>query len=726
MTEAVINLPPKLIPVFSGNARFRCAYGGRGSGKSFSFAKMTAVRGYMHGASGKTGQILCAREFMNSLEDSAFLDVKRAILSEPWLAEYYEVGEKFIRSKDGRIRYVFAGLSRNLDSIKSKADVIICWVDEAESVSEVAWRKLRPTVREAGSEVWVTWNPESPDSSTHRRYREAPPDNMRITEINWRDNPWWTDELEQERVDEMKNRPDTYDHVYEGKFLTMTEAQVFAGKYVVEQFYPDPDWDGPYQGLDFGFAQDPTAAVRCYIRDGALWVHREAGKVKLELDDTADFVNVGIPDFHKYVSRADSARPESISYLKRHGLPRIEGVEKWQGSVEDGVAFIKSFNRVVISPDCPEVAREFRLYSYKVDRLSGDVLPKILDANNHYIDACVAEGELVHTERGLVPIEEVVVGDKVMTRKGYKPVSFAGVTDVNRDVVRVTTENRSVLCTPDHRIYTERGWTRADALRYDDIILEDASWQNQKLQSGMEKPIAGGLDLIEGRTGNTFKGISAEVLSTFTGQFGSLRMAQSQMGTTFTTLTATAATTPLPTWSAYPTQSTLQGTSGAQSVKSDKRNTLIQSGHLQAHGMPRRKGLIFTGRMERLYGIDLSLGACFASTAIKNSCLELSAIVTSIAATHASQRRGGSLGPMMLNLSALSADAKRCAASTQGLQPVRARVLSVESAGIAKRVYDLTVPECPEFFAGGVLVHNCRYALAPMIKTKPKLRIRTL
>ena len=261
MTEATINLPPKIIPVFSGRARFRCAFGGRGSGKSFSFAKMTAVRGYIHGVGGKSGQILCAREFMNSLEDSAFIDVKKAILSEPWLAEYYEIGEKFIRSRDGRIRYVFAGLSRNLDSIKSKADIFICWVDEAESVSEVAWRKLRPTVREAGSEVWVTWNPESPESATHRRYRVSPPDNMKIAQLNWRDNPWWTDELEQERLDELKNRPSTYDHVYGGEFLTLTDAQVFAGKFAIDEFEPRPDWNGPYQGLAKGSSDPDFAAV---------------------------------------------------------------------------------------------------------------------------------------------------------------------------------------------------------------------------------------------------------------------------------------------------------------------------------------------------------------------------------------------------------------------------------------------------------------------------------
>jgi phage terminase large subunit len=181
-------------------------------------------------------------------------------------------------------------------------------------------------------------------------------------------------------------RSDTYDHVWEGAFLTITEAQVFKGKYKIEEFTPGHNWDGPYQGVDFGFAQDPTAASRVWIYDKRLWVEYEAGKVGLELDDTSDFICDRIPDFANYTSRADSARPESISYLKRHGLPKMVGVKKWPGSVADGLAHMKSYEEIIIHPRCTSTAREFRLYSYKVDRNSGDIMPVIVDANNHYID----------------------------------------------------------------------------------------------------------------------------------------------------------------------------------------------------------------------------------------------------------------------------------------------------------------------------------------------------
>ena len=223
-----LQVPGKLIPVFQGEARYRGAYGGRGSAKTRTFALMTAVNGYRWGMAGNTGQILCGREFMNSLDDSSLEEVKAAIRSVPWLEAYYELGEKYIKSKDGRISYVFAGLRRSLDSLKSKAKLILAWIDEAETVSETAWRKLIPTVREHNSEIWVTWNPESKESATHKRFRLDPPDNSKIVEMNWQDNPWFPDVLEQERIQDKNKRPDIYDHVWEGDFLVHAEGAYYA------------------------------------------------------------------------------------------------------------------------------------------------------------------------------------------------------------------------------------------------------------------------------------------------------------------------------------------------------------------------------------------------------------------------------------------------------------------------------------------------------------------
>ncbi|NNI83527.1 PBSX family phage terminase large subunit, partial [Pasteurella multocida] len=384
-----IEIPPKLIPVFSKpNMRYRGSFGGRGSAKTRTFAKMTAVVAYQRAMNNESGVILCGREFMNSLEDSSLEEIKQAIRSEPFLEAFFEIGEKFVRTKCGRISYVFTGLRHNLDSIKSKARILLAWVDEAESVSEIAWQKLLPTVRESNSEVWVTWNPEKKGSATDLRFRQSIPENAMIVEMNYTDNPWFPDVLEQERLNDKKRLDDaTYRWIWEGAYLEASEAQIFKGKYEELEFKPNQDFNGPYFGLDFGFAKDPTAVVKCWVFDNNLYIEYEAGKTGLELDHTADFVKERVPDIERHILRADSARPESISYLKRNGIPRIEEVKKWSGSVEDGIEHIKSYRKVYIHPRCKETLREFRLYSYKTDRLTGDVLPTVLDEHNHYIDA---------------------------------------------------------------------------------------------------------------------------------------------------------------------------------------------------------------------------------------------------------------------------------------------------------------------------------------------------
>ncbi|HHT7764193.1 PBSX family phage terminase large subunit [Pasteurella multocida] len=384
-----IEIPPKLIPVFSKpNMRYRGSFGGRGSAKTRTFAKMTAVIAYKRAMAGDSGVVLCGREFMNSLEDSSLEEVKQAIRAESFLNDFFEIGEKYIRTKCGRVSYIFSGLRHNLDSIKSKARILLAWVDEAESVSEMAWSKLIPTVREHNSEIWLTWNPEKRDSATDKRFRQFPPDNSVIVEMNYTDNPWFPDVLEQERLNDKKRLDDaTYRWIWEGAYLEASEAQIFNGKYEELEFKPNQDFNGPYFGLDFGFAKNPTAVVKCWVFDNNLYIEHEAGNTGLELDHTAGFLKERVPDIEKYILRADSARPESISYLKRNGIPRIEGVKKWSGSVEDGIEHIKSYRKIYIHPRCKETLREFRLYSYKTDRLTGDVLSTVLDEHNHYIDA---------------------------------------------------------------------------------------------------------------------------------------------------------------------------------------------------------------------------------------------------------------------------------------------------------------------------------------------------
>jgi phage terminase large subunit len=389
--QATIEEIQRITRNFMQPARTRVFKGGRGSGKTRALALRSGLRVYQLAELGVEGVFLASREHLNSLDESSMEEIKAAIRSVPWLVDYFDIGEKYIRTRNRRISYAFAGLRHNLDSIKSKARIIGNWTDEAENVSEVAWRKLIPTIREEGAgwmaENWISYNPESSESATHRRFVAQPANDCRVTEVNWQHNRWFPDILNLQRLEDQRIRPEVYDHIWGGAFLTLTDAQIFGGKFSVDEFEPDENWQGPYHGLDFGFANDPSVAVQVYIHANTLYIRREAGRTKLELDATGDYMAERIPSIQKHVIRADSARPESISYLKRHGLPQIIAVEKWPGSVEDGIDHIKSYEKVVIHPECPATAREFRLYSYKVDRNTGDILRIVVDDHNHYIDA---------------------------------------------------------------------------------------------------------------------------------------------------------------------------------------------------------------------------------------------------------------------------------------------------------------------------------------------------
>ena len=231
MTELVavdVEIPPKLIPIFTGEADVRGAHGGRGSGKTMTFAKMTAIRAYMWDQAGRKGVIVCGREYLNSIDDSSLAEVKSAIESEPWLAPHFDIGEKFIRTKSKRISYKFSGMDKKtIKSLKSKAKILLLWADEAESITEKSWDIVIPTLREEDSELWVTWNPARKSSPTDIKFRQRKNDRMKIAEMNWRDNPRFPAILERQRLQWLKDDPDSYQHVWEGDYATAVKGAYF-------------------------------------------------------------------------------------------------------------------------------------------------------------------------------------------------------------------------------------------------------------------------------------------------------------------------------------------------------------------------------------------------------------------------------------------------------------------------------------------------------------------
>lgn len=316
-----VDLPAKLVPVFDGPAMYRGAFGGRGSAKTRTFAKMSAVWGLRFAQANMPGVIVCGREFMNSLDDSSLAEVKAAILSEPWLAEHYEVGEKFVRTKDRRIEYAFIGLRHNLDSIKSKSRIRLLWVDEAEPVSETAWMKAIPTVREDGSEIWITWNPERKNSATHKRFRQDPPEGARIIEMNWRDNPWFPTTLTKTRLEDKSKRPDQYEHVWEGDFVTVIEGAYYAAALT----------EAKKSGRIGNVSKDPLMTIRAIWDIGGTGAKADACAIWI-----AQFVGreIRVLDYYEAVGQPLSTH---VGWLRDRGYEKALCILPHDGSTHDKV-----------------------------------------------------------------------------------------------------------------------------------------------------------------------------------------------------------------------------------------------------------------------------------------------------------------------------------------------------------------------------------------------------
>jgi phage terminase large subunit len=360
-------------------ARYKIAYGGRGSGKSTTFARALICM-----AAERPIRVLCARELQNSIQDSVHQLISDQI-ADMQLSPLFRVQEKAITSAAGG-EFLFKGVRGtrgDASQLKSLEGVDICWIEEGQTISRASMETLTPTIRKPGSEIWITYNPDQESDPVHQLAMN-PPEGSVVRKVNFDENPWFPETLDLERRWMQRTDPDAYAHVWLGECRQYTDAQVLRGKWVVDAFTPGSDWNGPYYGADWGYAQDPTTLERCWINDGKLYIEHEAWQVGCEIDATPALFDT-VPESRQHIIRADSARPETISYMRRQGF-RITAVKKGRGSVEDGVAHLRGYEQIIIHPRCTHTADEARLWSFKVDKLTGDVLPRLVDKNNHCWD----------------------------------------------------------------------------------------------------------------------------------------------------------------------------------------------------------------------------------------------------------------------------------------------------------------------------------------------------
>jgi len=376
-----VELPVKCFRVLhpANVARFKVLKGGRGAAKSWSIARALIIFALEQPLS-----ILCCREIQNSIRASVHKLLSQQIRALE-LQRWFTIDIRAITAYNGST-FDFEGLYANVDKIKSYEGADICWIEEGASISADSWEILEPTLRKPGSYFVCNYNPDGADDPTHVMFAIRPRPDASVEHVTFSDNPYLTDPLRKAMEYMRSVDDDAYRHVWLGECRAHSDAQILRGKFVVEEFEPKPEWAGPYLGLDFGFSTDPTAAVQAYVHERTLYVSHEAWAVGCDIDRTPALLDQ-IPGARTQVMRADNARPETISYLQRNGYPRVVAVEKWAGSVEDGVAHLRQYEKIVIHPRCERTLEEARLYAYKTDRLTGTVLADIVDKFNHCMDA---------------------------------------------------------------------------------------------------------------------------------------------------------------------------------------------------------------------------------------------------------------------------------------------------------------------------------------------------
>ena len=381
---------PRWAHILDQPSRYKVLYGGRGAARSWSIARKLIEKSL-------TSQIriLCARELQVSIKDSVHQLLKLQI-EKLKVSELFRITNNSIQSQNGS-EFIFKGLRHNSKEIKSMEDVTICWIEEAQKVSEESLEDLIPTIRTEGSEIWLSFNPDLETDPVYKRFVVSPPPDALTLLCNYDANPFFPSVLERERAYKLRVDPEGYRHVWLGETRRHSHAQVLYGKWRVDVFEPEATWNGPYFGADWGYSTDPSVLIRFWINGRKLMVEHEAYGVGVSLDDTyALFASV--PGSQRATIRADCSRPETINHLRKSkrddtgrivhlGYPNLAGAVKWPGSVEEGIEHLRNYEEIVIHERCKHTIEEASDWQWKTDRLSGDPLPILRDGNDHCWDA---------------------------------------------------------------------------------------------------------------------------------------------------------------------------------------------------------------------------------------------------------------------------------------------------------------------------------------------------
>ena len=455
-------------------ARYKGAYGGRGSGKSHFFGELLveecqATRGTL---------AVCIREVQRTLDQSAKRLVETKIGTLGLGSEFRIFNDRVQTPGDGLI--IFHGMqAHNAESIKSLEGYRIAWVEEGQVLSARSLALLRPTIRTGGSQIWVSWNPRRKSDAVDELLRHDKPDNAIVVRANWSDNPWFPAVLEEERQLDLKLYPDRYHHIWEGEY-----ARAFEGSYFSRQLA-----DARAEGRIGVVAADPLLPIRAYWDLGgsgatadamAVWIVQFAGQQILVLDYLegvgqvlAYYVNelrargwenaiCTLP--HDGINENNITGKRYVDHLREAGF-QCEDPVKNQGKGAAGLrieAVRRIFPKVWFNAAATEAGRDALGYyhEHRDDQRNVGLGP-----DHDWSSHCFTGDTEILTRYGACQIMDLPEIGEVLTPCGWKPYRSPRVTRINAPLVEVVfADGLTAKCTPDHLFMTDSGWKSAASL----------------------------------------------------------------------------------------------------------------------------------------------------------------------------------------------------------------------------------------------------------------------
>lgn len=383
-------------------------HGGRGSGKTF------AVAGFVPFIMDMTSiDVLAAREFQNSIEQSSKKEIETAIASIN-LDDSFNITNREIYHKRTKSSAIFKGLWNNVRSLKSISDIGLVWLEEGQTCTKETLEILLPSIRRPGNRIIVTMNPEQEHDYVFEEFiakcgSAGYTDRIAI-QVNYNSNPYFTESLESDRQTSLQriitapNEDARLQAIADYCWIWLGHTKRIAGAAVLKRWeirdFVAPEGVQFHHGADWSNGgQDPTAGVRCFEAEDesgmkSLWVDYEVHTNNTSLDELPELFDSiptlkrenRAPSAPKWLIRADSSLPLAINKLKESGF-KCEAAVKAPNSVEDGLAHLNNYNRIYVHPRCKWSVKEFSGYKWKVDRMTGLILPVLAPGNDHIPDA---------------------------------------------------------------------------------------------------------------------------------------------------------------------------------------------------------------------------------------------------------------------------------------------------------------------------------------------------